>query len=457
MRSPSPQKKHRKRPDFQKTFSQKSGREKGQTLRACCAECVWKMLDEGKSLSSLLPEYQHRLPVQDLPLLQEIVFGVARTLPRLEKILTLLVEKPLKGKTRIVHCLLLVGLYQLLYTRIPPFAVVDEMVNAVSQLNVPSFRGLVNAVLRRFLREQAHLLTTADKHWHSLHPDWFINLLKPEYPNWREIIDANNERPPMWLRVRKGICRENYQQALAKIGIESTKGTHPQSLCLATPCAVQKLVDFEKGAVSVQDLHAQWAGTLLEPKDGEHILDACSAPGGKTTHILELAPNAQVVALDIEANRLKRVQENLTRMGQKAEIICGDARYANQWGKGNAPIFDKILLDAPCSATGVIRRHSDIKWLRQEADIAELVALQKEILQTMWDCLKPNGILLYATCSVLPQENRLQIDAFLSQHPDAELLPLPFGDQGKTGQQFLPQNYGGDGFYYAKLRKRDIR
>lgn len=431
--------------------------------RAVAAQVILQVLDEGKSLSSLIPDVQSTLKAQDLPLLQEICFGVCRVLPRLEQIIQRLVDKPLKGKTRIVHCLLLVGLYQLLYMRIPTHAAVDEVVNATKTLKSDSFRGLVNGVLRRFLREQESILAQVDKHWQTLHPEWFVNKLKKAYPNWRDIINANNQKPPMWLRVNaQKNSLESYRTLLAESGILAETGSHSQALRLASPTPVHKLPYFSDGAVTVQDLSAQWAAILLEPQNGEWILDACAAPGGKTTHILELAPQANVIALDVEAHRLKRVEENLARLNQRATVVCGDATQPDEWlaeiGK-SAVQFDRILLDAPCSATGVIRRHPDIKWLRQETDIAQLTALQNNILQALWTKLKPNGILLYATCSVLPEENDEQIRTFLSEHSDAELLLLPFerevnDNKSAVGFQFIPQEKGGDGFYYAKLRKR---
>ena len=428
------------------------------STRAIAANLILQVLDEGKSLSALIPEVQPSVKAQDLPLLQEICFGVCRVLPRLEQIIKRLVDKPLKGKTRIVHCLLLVGLYQLLYMRVPAHAAVDEVVNATKSLKSDSFRGLVNAVLRRFLREQDEILTIIDKNWQTLHPEWFVNKLKKAYPNWREIIEANNQKPPMWLRVNsQKNSLETYRTLLEEQGVSSKTSHHPNALCLDIPIAVQKLPHFEEGAVTVQDLSAQWAATLLEPKNEEWILDACAAPGGKTTHILELAPQANVIALDVESHRLKRVEENLERLNQQAIVVCGDASQPDEWlaeiGK-SAVKFDRILLDAPCSATGVIRRHPDIKWLRKETDIAQLVELQKKILSALWEKLKPNGVLLYATCSVLPEENCEQIQAFLNAHEDAELLPLPFSDdKSAVGFQFIPQSNSGDGFYYAKLRK----
>lgn len=434
------------------------------SVRAVAAQVILQVLDQGKSLSALIPEVQSQVKAQDLPLLQEISFGVCRVLPRLEWILRLLLDKPLKGKTRIVHCLLLVGLYQLLYTRVPAHAAINEVVDATKPLKSDSFRGLVNGVLRRFLREKDSILAVVDKHWQTQHPEWLVNKLKRAYPNWREIIEANNQKPPMWIRVNPQHCdKQTYQQLLAEQDLFAVADEHPQALRLERPSAVQNLPLFAEGGVTVQDLQAQWSAILLEPQNGDLILDACAAPGGKTTHILELAPQAKVVALDVEQNRLTRVNENLHRMKQQALVICGDASRPETWldevanyvaQTKSAVGFDRILLDAPCSATGVIRRHPDIKWLRQESDITPLVALQRQILNALWEKLKPNGILLYATCSLLPEENSEQITQFLAEHQDAKLEDLPFNvDKSAVGFQFIPQTDGGDGFYYAKLRK----
>ncbi|NBI43580.1 16S rRNA (cytosine(967)-C(5))-methyltransferase RsmB [[Haemophilus] felis] len=437
------------------------------SVRAVAAQIILQVLHEGKSLSSLIPEYQQQIREQDSALLQEICFGVCRVLPRLESIISILLDKPLKGKTRIVHCLLLVGMYQLLYTRIPSHAAVDEVVSATKQLKLDSFRGLTNAVLRRFLREQETILATVDKHWQTLHPEWFVNRLKKAYPNWREIIDANNQKPPMWLRINpQKTSATEYKTLLQNSGIDLIieNEENPCAICLTQGKAVSQLPHFSEGWVTVQDLHAQWAALLLGAKDQEVILDACAAPGGKTTHILELAPAAKVVALDVEENRLKRVKENLQRLQQEAIVICGDATQPEQWlnkvqkelGQG-VKQFDRILLDAPCSATGVIRRHPDIKWLRQDSDIENLVQLQQQILQTLWQYLKPNGTLLYATCSVLPEENSYQIQQFLAHNSDAYLEKLPFmkmEEQEQVGYQFFPSQTSGDGFYYAKLTKK---
>ncbi|MDD0824237.1 16S rRNA (cytosine(967)-C(5))-methyltransferase RsmB [Mannheimia sp. AT1] len=424
--------------------------------RALSAHIILQVLDQGKSLSTLIPDAQKQLDPKDLPLVQEITFGICRVLPRLESIIKLLVEKPLKGKTRLVHCLLLVGLYQLLYMRVPAHAAVDEVVNATKALKLDSFRALTNGVLRRFLREQDEILAKVDKHWQTYHPEWFVNQLKKAYPHWREIIEANNQRPPMWIRVNTQCIKPNdYATLLGDLVNSEPNPTACIPLCallLDKPVAVTQLMNFEKGWATVQDAHAQWSAELLGAENGEMILDACAAPGGKTTHILERAPKANVIALDIEESRLKRVRENLERLGQTAEVVCGDASKPEQWLDDNI-MFDRILLDAPCSATGVIRRHPDIKWLRKESDIAELAALQRQILEALWQRLKPNGILLYATCSVLPQENSKQILQFIQTHPDAKQLEMDFNSEKVLEKQFFPQANGGDGFFYAKLQK----
>lgn len=429
--------------------------------RALSAKIILQVLDQGKSLSTLIPEAQKQLDPKDLPLVQEITFGICRVLPRLESIIKLLLEKPLKGKTRLVHCLLLVGLYQLLYMRVPAHAAVDEVVNATKILKLDNFRALTNGVLRRFLREQDEILAKVDKHWQTYHPEWLVNKLKKAYPHWREIVEANNQRPPMWIRVNEQqIKAKDYavllgdlvNTAFAKNKSNSTACVPESAILLENPVTVNQLINFNQGWATVQDAHAQWSAELLGAENGEMILDACAAPGGKTTHILEKAPQAKVIALDIEDNRLNRVRENLARLGQTAQVICGDASQPEQWLEKDM-MFDRILLDAPCSATGVIRRHPDIKWLRQESDIPELAELQRKILNALWERLKPNGILLYATCSILPEENSQQIQRFVQTTPNAKWVEMNFNGEKVLEKQFFPQQNGGDGFFYAKLQK----
>lgn len=429
--------------------------------RALSAKIILQVLDQGKSLSTLIPEAQKQLDPKDLPLVQEITFGICRVLPRLESIIKLLLEKPLKGKTRLVHCLLLVGLYQLLYMRVPAHAAVDEVVNATKILKLDNFRALTNGVLRRFLREQDEILSKVDKHLQTYHPEWLVNKLKKAYPHWREIVEANNQRPPMWIRVNEQqIKAKDYavllgdlvNTAFAKNKSNSIACVPESAILLENPVTVNQLINFNQGWATVQDAHAQWSAELLGAENGEMILDACAAPGGKTTHILEKAPQAKVIALDIEDNRLNRVRENLARLGQTAQVICGDASQPEQWLE-KGMMFDRILLDAPCSATGVIRRHPDIKWLRQESDIPELAELQRKILNALWERLKPNGILLYATCSILPEENSQQIQRFVQTTPNAKWVEMNFNGEKVLEKQFFPQQNGGDGFFYAKLQK----
>lgn len=412
--------------------------------RAVCAKILYRVLEDGQSLSAVLLTIPNN---KDRSLIQEICFGVLRTLPQLDFFINKLMEKPLKGKNRLFHYLLMVGLYQILYTRIPPHAAVAETVNAVKVLNKSQLSGMVNGVLRQFQRQQTELQAEYQKQNNqTLHPSWFVNRLQQAYPeDWQNIITANNQKPPMWLRVNVlHYTAEQYQQLLEQIDIASEcQAELPGALRLLSPMPVTALPGFNEGWVTVQDLSAQYAAHLLAPKNSDTILDLCAAPGGKTTHILEFAPKAHVLAVDHDPQRLKRVHENLARLNQEAEVKVGDGRFPEQWCEGMS--FDRILLDAPCSATGVIRRHPDIKWLRRDSDIAELVELQYEILTKIWPYLKAGGRLVYATCSVLPDENKLQIERFLINNGDAK-------QEGEL-QQHLPTIEGGDGFFYATLIK----
>lgn len=420
-------------------------------IRAVCAQVIFNVLEGGQSLNTALTAEHDKIADKDRSLVQEICFGVMRVLPELNFYIHHLMAKVMTGKNRVLHYLLLVGIYQILYTRIPEHAAVGETVSAVNVLKKSSLKGLINGVLREFLRQQASLQqafsqSSKEQTSRTLHPSWLVNRLKQAYPDkWQAIIAANNQKPPMWLRVNQNhYCVTDYQQQLADVKIESqVYPSMPSALQVITPVNVNKLPYFEDGAVTVQDLSAQYAAYLLAPQNGEQILDMCAAPGGKTTHILEIAPQAQVLAVDVDANRAKRIEQNLTRLKQHAEVKVGDGLTPEKWCKGR--IFDRILLDAPCSATGVIRRHPDIKWLRRDADIAQLVELQYAILTQIWPYLKIGGTLVYATCSILPDENSAQITRFLNEYRDAQL-------QGEI-KQLLPSEHGGDGFFYAVLQK----
>ncbi|HEY3591358.1 MAG TPA: 16S rRNA (cytosine(967)-C(5))-methyltransferase RsmB [Buttiauxella sp.] len=422
-------------------------------LRSMAAQTIEQVVEQGQSLSNVLPAMQQKVSDKDRALLQELCFGVLRTLPQLEWLIGKLMSRPMTGKQRTIHYLIMVGFYQLLYTRIPAHAALAETVEGAVVIKRQSLKGLINGVLRQFQRQQEELMTEAAKHESRfLHPAWLLQRLKKAYPNqWQSIVDANNQRPPMWLRVnRQHHTREEWLALLAESGLEGhIHSQYRDAVRLETPAPVQALPGFEQGWVTVQDASAQGCVDLLDPQDGETILDLCAAPGGKTTHILEAAPKAHVMAVDIDEQRLKRVHENLQRLGMVAEVKSGDGRFPEQWC-GNQQ-FDRILLDAPCSATGVIRRHPDIKWLRRDRDISELASLQKEILEAIWPKLKSGGTLVYATCSILPEENNQQVAAFLARHTEAKLVET--GTAEKPGIQNLPSQADGDGFFYAKLIK----
>ncbi|CAI1997700.1 MULTISPECIES: 16S rRNA (cytosine(967)-C(5))-methyltransferase RsmB [Serratia] len=422
-------------------------------LRSIAAKAIGQVLDQGQSLSTILPTLQKNISDKDRGLLQELCFGTLRVLPQLEWCIQQLMAKPMTGKQRPLHYLLMVGLYQLLYTRIPPHAVLAETVEGAVALKRPQLKGLINGVLRQFQRQQEELLArAANNESRYLHPSWLLKRIKLAYPaQWEQIVDANNQKPPMWLRVnRLHHTREDYLKLMQQAGITAEPhAEYRDAVRLLAPCPVTDLPGFSEGWVTVQDASAQGCVDLLDPQDGEQILDLCAAPGGKTTHILEAAPKAHVLAVDIDEQRLSRVKENLQRLRQHAEVRQGDGRTPQEWCGDQQ--FDRILLDAPCSATGVIRRHPDIKWLRRDSDIAELAALQSEILEAIWPRLKPGGVMVYATCSILPQENSEQIAAFLQRHGDAKLVET--GDTQSPGKQNLPHPEDGDGFFYAKLIK----
>ncbi len=428
-------------------------------IRAVAAQTVSAVLDNGESLATALPFAQSRVDSpQDKALLQEICYGIMRELTQLEYYLTALMDKPMKGKQRIVHHLLLVGAYQLLHMRTAEHAALGETVEATNDIERVQFKGLVNGVLRNLQRRKDELrekMPTKGPITYN-HPKWYIKRVTKAYPKqWQQIVQANNLRSPMWLRNNAtSQTRDEYLAKLQALEIDASAGElGNNSILLAKPVGVNKLPAFELGACSVQDIAAQQAAELLDPQSGELILDACAAPGGKTCHILESASDLEVVALDCVQKRLDRVQENLDRIGLTAQLICGDGTKPEQWWQG--PQFDRILLDAPCSATGVIRRNPDIKWLRRDTDIKQLVELQQQILSACWSLLKPGGTLVYATCSVLPDENSQQVANFLNSQQDAELVPLHQEDTPQNpGWQLLPGVNDADGFYYAKLHKK---
>lgn len=386
---------------------------------------------------------------EDLSEVKSLVFGTIRFYHQLNDLVSPLLKHPLKKEDLDIHCLLLLGAYQLLHAHTPAHAVIFETVEVGSLLDKPWSKKLINAILRKIEREHQTLVKP-----HYSHPSWLVKKIKHNYPeHFQQIFTANNTQAPMTLRVSKRLDTQSYQQALSAQGIESRAvELCPQGLVLESAVAVNKLTDFDQGACYVQDLSAQLCASLLDPKDDERILDACAAPGGKTTQLAEAAPKAQILALDSDQARLERVDENAKRLKiNNINTVVGDASVQDWW-EGQA--FDKILLDAPCSATGVIRRHPDIKLLRKPKDITQLTQLQARILDNLWNMLKPGGVLLYATCSILKAENEQQIQQFLAHHDNAQALPikLDWGIKTSVGRQQIP---GGDfdGFYYAKILK----
>ncbi len=424
-------------------------------VRAAAALLVHQVMQQGRSLRPLLQKPPFNLSAADRNLLQALCYGTLRWLPRLEWSLQQLMATSLLKKQPLLHYLLLVGGYQLLQMRLPPYAVIHESVDAARSLRRPQLTGLINAVLRQWVRQQAVLEQKTDQPqaYHTLHPDWLVQRLQQAYPqNWQQLIESNNQQPPLWLRVNpQRTTREAYVAQLQASGLEVIR--HPTlstAIGLPTMVAVAQLPGFTEGLVTVQDSAAQQCVPLLDPQAGEWVLDLCAAPGGKTTHLVEYAPDAQVLAVDQDAARLQRLAENVQRLQQQVEWVCGDALQPQTWADGRQ--FDRILLDAPCSATGVIRRHPDIKWLRRASDITPLVDQQQALLRAIWPYLKPGGVLLYATCSLLPEENQQQIQSFLQYEATAQGVAV--GEGSTLGWQVLPQPLGGDGFFYAKLIKQ---
>ncbi|MNB81993.1 Ribosomal RNA small subunit methyltransferase B [compost metagenome] len=417
------------------------------------AQAIEKVVEQGQSLSNILPPLQQKVSDKDKALLQELCFGVLRTLSQQEWLINKLMSRPMTGKQRTIHYLIIVGFYQLLHTRIPPHAALAETVEGAVAIKRPQLKGLINGVLRQFQRQQEELVAEfSQSDQRFLHPDWLLKRLKKAYPQqWEAIVEANNQRPPMWLRVNRiHHTRDEWLALLEQAEMNGfTHDAYPDAVRLASPAPVHVLPGFEQGWITVQDASAQGCITYLAPQNGERILDLCAAPGGKTTHILETAPQASVLAVDVDEQRLSRVYDNLKRLGLKAQVKQGDGRTPAEWCGDEQ--FDRILLDAPCSATGVIRRHPDIKWLRRDRDINELAQLQSEILDAVWPHLKSGGTLVYATCSVLPEENTQQIAGFLKRTPDATLHMT--GTVDNPGIQNLPGAEEGDGFFYAKLIK----
>jgi len=429
------------------------------------------VISSGRSLDYALNKHNTAKDPKHRALISAISFGVCRWLPKLQAILSLLLKKPLRKKDHDVQILLYIGLYQLLDMRIAEHAVVSETVTVSKKLRKVWSKNLVNGVLREFLRKKESIIEQAMQSdtGHSSHPDWLSTMIKQAWPEQaNSIFLANNTQAPMTLRVNIQQTDVNrYRESLDDCDKPATATEHsPVGLVLNKACDINDLPNFADGFASVQDEAPQLAAMLLNPQASDRVLDACAAPGGKTCHLLEQqAAITECVALDVSASRLTRITDNITRLNLKATIVEGDALTPDEWWNGEQ--FDRILLDAPCSATGVIRRHPDIKILRQRDDIAALVTTQQQILQSLWPLLKPGGMLLYCTCSILPIENTELVENFIKITNDAteKKIDANWGFEQAVGRQILPgspalyQNSSElntenmDGFYYALIYK----
>jgi 16S rRNA (cytosine967-C5)-methyltransferase len=423
--------------------------------RLLAARVLRGVVSESRSLTAVLDEILPTIPgVLDRAFVQSLSFGVMRWYWQLDWILNRLVVKPIRDDD--VRMLALLGLYQLIHSRVKPHAAVAETVAAAQKKQWA--KPLLNAVLRSWQRQQAALqieMQSSDIAFYS-HPGWLLEAIKRDWPvQYAQVLDAANQPPPMVLRVnRLKIGRDAYLALLCEAGVPAHACAQVDSaIVLEQPAPVERLPQFDAGWVSVQDAAAQLAAGLLAVEPGMRVLDACAAPGGKTVHLLENCPDIDLLAIDNAAERLPRVKQNLRRAGLNAQVRVGDALFPSVWWDGKP--FDRILLDVPCSATGVIRRHSDIKMLRQPDDIPQLIQVQRQILETIWPLLRPGGILLYSTCSILRGENEYQLAAFLKEHPEAGEIAIQadWGEAASCGRQILTGADGMDGFYYARLTR----
>ncbi|HEY6644545.1 16S rRNA (cytosine(967)-C(5))-methyltransferase RsmB [Povalibacter sp.] len=438
-------------------------------IRARAARIVAQVAFHGRSLDAALTADNAGTP-QERGLLRSLCYDSIRWYVRLDALLKRLLTRPNQVLEPELHALAIVGLTQLLYTDIPPHAAVDETVNAVRALRQPRAAGLINAILRRCQREGAKLAAQIDRDLaiRTAHPAWLVHALIEDWADRApDILAANNQKPPFWLRVnRRRIAGTEYRRLLEAAGHEiAASFFDDHALRLAQAVDVHGLPGFSDGQISVQDAAAQLAAFLLAPRAGDRVLDACAAPGGKTCHLLELQPQlAELIAVDVSKERLVRVTENLQRLQLQATVVAADAAEPAQWWDGKP--FDRILLDVPCSATGVIRRHVDIKLLRRADDIPALVQRQRQLLVSAWSMLRPGGRLLYASCSVLRAETVDVLEEFLGSRPDArdvtreQLQALP-GDVTAgmqlvgPGQSIVTGTAGMDGFYHACLEKQE--
>ncbi len=431
--------------------------------RASAARTLVKVIKQSSSLDLALGETFNSVDEQqERSFIQAICFGVMRWYPRLKFIVNSLLEKPLKQKDTDIEVLIMVGVYQLDKMRTPEHAAVSETVDACNTLKKSWAKNLVNAVLRRYLREKSQLeilLENEDSAVYA-HPDWLIEEFKLNWPaQWSSLLEKNNESPPMHLRVNlTQISRDDYIGKLKLKKLESTESPVVESgITLEIPVPVEQLPDFSSGKVSVQDFGAQLAAPLLNLMAGIDVLDACAAPGGKTSHIYEIEPKlGKLIAIDRGEKRTSLLRNTQQRLGTKMQVIDADAADVECWWDGE--FFDRILLDAPCSASGVIQRHPDIKMLRRPEQLDKLIKTQARLLDQLWPLLKQGGRMVYSTCSMFKQENDAQIEKLIDKHDDVDLVKInaKWGVATEFGRQTLPTQDGTDGFYYVVLEKRPV-
>lgn len=432
----------------------------GAALRALAARSVFAVLAEGRSLKAELAEVLPQIAdVRDRALFEAICFAVLRHRRRYDYALAQWLSKPLRDRDYILHCLLLCGLAQLDELKLSPYAAVGATAEAARDLGRGPMVGLINALLRRATREP--LPTTNERHVRTSHPDWLVAALAEDWPEDVDaILDNNNLPAPLWLRVNdKQVSRDAYLKLLQNAGGEASTPEFPkQALRIDVRLSPESLPGWRAGSVLVQDAAAQLAIDALALGPDEHVLDACAAPGGKCAQIASLVgEQGSLLALDVDERRLRRVRATLKRLNLESPnvtLVAADAMRPDFWADGRS--FDAILLDAPCSATGIIRRQPDVKWHRRAEDLPALVAQQAQMLDALWTVLRPGGRLLYATCSILKDENERQVAAFLARHADAEARDpgARYGRPSGAGRQRLPGEDGMDGFFYALLIKR---
>ncbi len=414
------------------------------------------LVRDGKSLSDLLPAAQLDLEAREAAMLQELAFGVCRNYGQLDAIVNELLQKPLRNKDTDVRMLLWLALYEIAFMRTPDYAVTSSYVSLTQKIKKNWAKGLVNATLRNYLRRGDELLEiAAKKNPHSL-PEWLYKRISKDWPaQASEVFAAMNTRAPLTLRANVRLTdRSTLSAKFDESGLSFEDCEHaPQGLRMVEAPPVTSLPGFQEGEFSVQDQSAQLAAMLVQPQAGERVLDACAAPGGKSCHLLEIEPKINLHCLDDDDKRLERVRQNLDRLKLTAKIHCADANSPDKWWDGEA--YDAILLDAPCSAVGALRRHPDIRLLRRESDIRALARQQLSLLNSLWPLLKPGGRLIYATCSVLKQENEQSVDKFLASESSASEVPIDaeWGVATSRGRQILPGQHQADGFYYCLLTK----